>query len=100
MRRATTPTIQIEADIDLREFEWFRLTFAQRNGPRIVKTEKDCSLSEDGKTIYVRLSQQETLSFSERYNVMVQMRYGIGDTVNATNIVSRDIGAILDEEVI
>ena len=100
MRRATTPTIQIDSDVNLKDFEWFRLTFAQRNGPRVIKTEKDCTLSEDGKTIYVRLSQQETLSFSDRYNLMVQMRYGIGDTVNATNIVSRDVGAILDEEVI
>ena len=100
MRRATTPTIQIDSDVNLNEFEWFRLTFAQRNGPKIVKTEKDCTLSDDGKTVYVTLTQQGTLRFSERYNLMIQMRYGIGDTVNATNIVSRDIGAILDEEVI
>ena len=41
MRRATTPTIQIDSDVNLKDFEWFRLTFAQRNGPRVVKTEKD-----------------------------------------------------------
>lgn len=99
MRRATTPSIEIEIDQSLIDAE-YRVTFAQRNGPRIVKDQDACTLSEDGKLITVPLSQEETLRFSDRYNIQVQVRYKVEDRVCGTNIVSTNIGEILDEEVI
>lgn len=99
MRRATTPKLAISIDVDLRDC-WYRVVFAQTHGAKVVKNQNDCELSEDGKTIYVQLSQEETLLFSDRYKVNVQIRYGKDSSVCATNIVMISVDQILDEEVI
>ena len=99
MRRATTPRLTISIDVDLRDC-WYRVTLAQTHGAKIIKNQDECELSEDGKTIYVQLSQEETLSFSDRYKVNIQVRYGKDSSACATNIVMISVGQILDEEVI
>lgn len=99
MRRATTPNIEIDIDRDLRGY-WYRVTFKQQNGTKIIKDQNECILSDDGKTISVELTQEETLRFSESFNIHVQVRFGKGDKVCATNIVYTKIDKILDEEVI
>lgn len=99
MRRATTPKLTIAIDTDLRGC-WYRVTLAQNYGPKIIKDQDECELSEDGKTIYVKLTQRETLQFSDKYKIKVQVRYGIDDSVCASNIATITIDEILDEEVI
>ena len=98
MRRATTPNIEIGIDKDLRGY-WYRVTFKQ-NGTTIIKDQSDCILSDDGKTISIELTQEETLRFSDLFNIQVQVRFGKDNKVCATNIVYTKIDKILDEEVI
>ena len=99
MRRATTPNIEIDIDQDLRGY-WYRVAFKQQNGTTIIKDQNECILSDDGKTIFIELTQEETLRFSDSFNIHVQVRFGKDDKVCATNIVDTKVGKILDEEVI
>ena len=99
MRRATTPSIEIAIDENITGC-WYRVTFAQRYGPKIVKDQDECELSEDGKTITVNLTQSETLLFKTKENVKVQVKFGMGDKVSASSIAVLKVGEILDEAVI
>ena len=99
MRRATTPKVEIQIDESLLGC-WYRVTFAQNNGCRIIKDQDDCELSEDGKTIWVPFTQEETLRFASGHNVRVQVRFGQDDQVCASNIAEVKVTEILDEEVI
>lgn len=99
MRRATTPTIRISIDENITGC-WYRVTFAQRYGPKIVKDQDECTLSEDGKTILVPLTQSETLMFNTNENVRVQVKFGNDYKVAASSIVALKVKEILDEAVI
>ncbi len=100
MRRATTATLKIDIDESLVGM-WYRVALEQRGtGTLLIKDEGDCELSEDGKTITVRLTQEETLRFSDKCVARVQVRFGDGTSVAATNIASVDIYETIDEEVI
>lgn len=100
MRRCTTPTVTIHIDESLSGCEWFRVTFAQKDGARIVKDQDDCELSEDGKEIRVTLTQDETLRFNVRNDLRVQVRFGSDGSACASDIASVKVLEILDEEVI
>ncbi len=99
MRRATTPRVEIRIDENLSGC-WYRVTFKQRNGTKLVKDQDDCELDADGKTIYVPLTQQETLGFSTNYDLQVQVRFGKDGDACASDIASIKVAEILDEEVI
>lgn len=99
MRRATTPTIIINLDTNLTNC-WYRVAFKQRGLPTLIKDQNDCILSEDGNSIEVYLTQEETLAFSSKHKVSVQVKFGIGEKVCATNIIDINVKDILDEEVI
>ena len=98
MRRATTPTIRIYIDKNIKGC-WYRVTFAQRCGPKLIKDQNDCTLSEDGKTILVPLTQDETLLFNAHERVKVQVKFGSNDKVAASSIVALQVKEILDEAV-
>lgn len=101
MRRATTPTVEIHIDACLTDC-WYRVIFKQRNGVKLIKSQDDenVTLSEDGKTINVRLEQAETLLFSDKYDLRVQVKFGLNGNVSATNVAVMGVDEILDEEVI
>lgn len=99
MRRATTPTVEISLDESITGC-WYRVTFAQRYGPSIVKDQDDCELSDDGKTILVTLTQSETRLFKTKENVKVQVKFGYDNKVSASSIAVLKVGEILDEAVI
>lgn len=99
MRRATTPNVEIRIDECLTGC-WYRVTFAQRGGQRLVKDQDECELSGDGKTIFVHLSQRETLSFSDKQDLRVQVRFGRDGEACASDIAAVKVSEILDEEVI
>lgn len=80
---------------------WYRVAFEQvHTGIKLIKDQDECELSDDGRRIKITLSQKETLMFSEKYNVRIQVRFGDDISVCATNIADISIGEILDEEVI
>ena len=99
MRRATTPQVEIRLDESM-EGLWYRVAFSQRGKAPIVKDQDDCELSEDGRTIRVMLTQEETLSFDALGTVRVQVRFGSGGSACATDIATIPILEILDEEVV
>lgn len=95
MRRGTTPTLELELDTSLNGCEFW--VTIENNKKQITKREDDCELSEDGKTIYVYLTQAETLSMNQYYPVSVQVRFKMAGKAFATNIVDTNVGAILLE---
>ena len=99
MRRATTPKLIINMNVDLNNY-WYRVAFAQNKDVILIKDQDDCELSDDGQTITIRFTQEETLQFNSNYKIKVQVRYGINDIVCASNIETTTIGEILDEEII
>lgn len=99
MRRATTPTIKIDINTNLTGCE-YRIAFKQRGVSTLVKTDKECILTNDGHTIEVPLTQRETLLFYANNKVMVQVRFSKDGKVGATNIVEIDMKAVLDEEIL
>ena len=99
MRRATTPTVKIDINENLTGLQ-YRVAFKQRGLKPLIKTQDDCTLTNNGHTIEVFLTQEETASFYENNKVMVQVRFGKDGKVGATNIASIDMKAILDEEIL
>ena len=99
MIRGTTPTHIFEIPIDSSLLKQVQITYAQGNTNLLVKTIEDCVL--DGNSISVTLSQEETLKFSHKKDVEVQIRVLTKDgTAMATTVRSVDVGRVLNEEVL
>lgn len=101
MRRGTTPTLECSLDVSLVDADYY--VTIEQGTVSITKTASDCTLSEDGKTISVTLSQEETLSLSSDDAsglASVQVRYKADGKVYATNIAHLRVDGVLMEEVI
>lgn len=99
MRRGTTPTITctLSTDIDLAECKLIRVIIRQGGHVRLVKEAGDVTIQD--KTISVRLSQKETLSFYSG-SADIQVRIKASDAVYATGIKSIRVDTSLDEEIL
>ena len=99
MRRGTTPTITctLSTDIDLAECELIRVIIRQGGHVRLVKEAGDVTIQD--KTISVKLSQKETLSFYSG-SADIQVRIKASDAVYATGIKSIRVDTSLDEEIL
>lgn len=99
MRRGTTPTITctLSTDIDLTESDLIRVIIRQGGHVRLVKEAGEVTIQD--KTISVKLSQKETLSFYSG-SADIQVRIKSSDAVYATVIKSIRVDASLDEEVL
>lgn len=99
MRRGTTPTITctLSTDIDLTESDLIRVIIRQGGHVRLVKEAGEVTIQD--KTISVKLSQKETLSFYSG-SADIQVRIKASDAVYATGIKSIRVDASLDEEVL
>lgn len=99
MRRGTTPTITctLSTDIDLTESDLIRVIIRQGGHVKLIKEADDVTIQD--KTITVRLSQKETLSFYSG-SANIQVRIKASDAVYATGIKSIRVDASLDEEVL
>ena len=99
MIRGTTPTHIFEIPIDSSLLKQVQITYAQGSANLLVKTIEDCVL--DGNSISVTLSQEETLMFSHKKDVEVQIRVLTKDgTAMATTVRQVDVGRVLNEEVL
>lgn len=73
MRRGTTPTLEIKVTgIEVAELERIYITLSQYQ-KQVTKTTEDITIDEITNTLYVPLSQEDTLTLSRGY-VYVQMR--------------------------
>lgn len=99
MRRGTTPTITctLSTDIDLAECELIRVIIRQGGHVKLIKEAGDVTILD--KTISVKLSQKETLSFYQG-SADIQVRIKASDAVYATGIKSIRVDTSLDEEVL
>ena len=93
MRRGTTPTLELALDVPIDGCE-FHATI-QNGDVQIDRTEQECTLSEDGKTILVELSQADTLSLDPGKIAYVQVRFKKDGKAYATTIAETSVGRIL-----
>lgn len=101
MYRGTTPTIvfNVNFDIDFSLVKQVWATFKSQT-VEITKDLEQVELDNDNKTVSVKLSQTETLQFSNQH-VETQLRFLLDDgTAYATNIVKLPMNAVLKGGVI
>ena len=73
IRRATTPTHPFECDVDLSIMAEIIITYSQRGIVVLEKRKKDCRI--EGNTIFVKLTQEETLEFNPSYKVDIELTF-------------------------
>lgn len=99
MIRGTTPTHIFKLPLETRELKEVRISYAQDNRIIVEKAACDCIL--EGDTITVTLKQEDTLKFSSRDVVMVQVKVlTTSGNVLASNAIKIRAGEILNEEVL
>ena len=100
MFRGTTPKLEFIFDYNLEELniEEFYITIKQGNKLISEKQLKDIIISKN-KAI-IKLTQSETLSMKETYNVLMQARLKVNGEAYATDIVSVGVASILKDGTI
>lgn len=100
MFRGTTPKLEFIFDYNLEDLniEEFYITIKQGSKLISEKSLKDITISKN-KAI-ISLTQSETLSMRETYNVLMQARLKVNGEAYATDIVSVGVAAILKDGVI
>lgn len=100
MIRGTTPTLEIKlSGIDVAELERIYVTLSQYQ-KQVTKQTEDITVNEISNTLYIPLSQEDTLTLSRGY-VYVQMRAVTKDGLAvASDIVMKTMEEILKEGVI
>ena len=100
MRRGTTPTITFNLPFDTAGvIKDLRITFAQDSGSVIEKKLADCEL--DGTSIYLDLTQEDTLKLTHNKAVKIQVKIlTIDGQVMASIPRSISCGEILNTEVL
>lgn len=94
--RGTTPTHSFATDIDLSNATSLYITYWQRGKVLVEKTIDDVSF--DYMRVLVRLSQEDTLLFNDRYEVSIQIRAKFGDgSAIASNVIRIPVCEILKE---
>lgn len=99
MIRGTTPTHTFQIPFNTNLVKEIRVSYAQKDVVVVEKTTEDCKL--DGMNITVKLTQEETLRFSENVMAALQLRVLLNDgNVLATPVLRLDVGELLQDEVI
>ena len=99
IRRGTTPTVTCNLSFTQQEIEALYVTFWQNGEPIFTKGLEDVTWEESG--ISFRLSQEDTLKFSENDTAQAQMRLKlVGGLALGSNKVAFTITGILKEGVI
>lgn len=99
MIRGTTPTHIFRIPFDTGQLKEIRISYAQDDKVLVEKTTSDCSLSDD--KITATLSQEDTLKFSHRKAVEVQLKVLTTDgCVLANNVIRVSAEEVLNDEVL
>lgn len=99
MRRGTTPTLTFTLPFSTEGMDVLNLAFSQNNKIVFQKTLKDVTL--DGYSVYLTLTQEETLKLSSRQGSLdIQMRCGYGETRLASNIITVEVEKLLKDGAI
>ena len=98
MIRSSTPTIEIQTDIDLQSLSGFWVSFKQGN-EILRKTKSEVEIIEN--TLKVRLTQEETAKFKAEQLVEIQLRWlSENGSAGGSNIERVQFGRVLEDEVI
>ena len=99
IRRATTPKQTFTLDLqDVADLTQILITYSQR-GTIMFEREKDAMTIED-KTVWFRLTQEETLSLRENVPVEIQVRVFTPDgNALASEVFEVSVERVLNEEV-
>lgn len=73
MIRGTTPLVTFNFPFEVSNIEKFRMYFMQGKNSLVTKTEEDCTF--DGTEVSVRLTEEETYSFSAKKRLEIKARY-------------------------
>lgn len=96
MRRGTTPTHVFNVDIDLTDAVEMYITYKQGTEIKIERELEDIEVTEN--TLTVKLTQEETLSFNDDNNVLIQIRAKYEDeTAVASNIIFTSVSEVLKD---
>lgn len=95
MIRGTTPTLTFSLPFDVSNATKIWLTFSQNDKEVFTLNKEDLEISENA--ISCKLSQSQTLSFSEHFSVMIQIRAIIGGKAFASDIMTATVGKILKD---
>ena len=99
MIRGTTPTHTFQIPFSTNLLKEVRIIYAQAGSAIVEKNTEDCSL--DGTDITVKLTQEETMRFSERKIAELQLRVLLNDgNALATPVLRLDVGELLKDEII
>lgn len=77
MIRGTTPTVVYKFPFATSQFTKFRMYFIQGKDTVLTKTEEDCLFI--GKTVSVRLTEEETLLFTAKKRLETKSRFQLAD---------------------
>ena len=101
MTRGTTPTLTFSLGLAPSRFAVLYLTAKQAGRVVFERNLDEVTKSEAAKTISFRLSQEETLSMSEKAPILVQVRGRLLDgNVVASDTLQFNVAGILKDEVI
>ena len=94
MVRGTTPTHTFNVDVDLSDAQSVYITYKQLSRVIVEKSKADITISSDA--LVCELTQKETLAFSSKYPVFIQIRAKFeGGSAVASNIIETTAEAIL-----
>lgn len=103
MIRGTTPTVVYQFPFATSQFTKFRMYFLQGKETVLTKTEEDCFFL--GKSVSVKLTQEETYSFTAKKRLETKARFQTADgNVGGTRPKFIDVldaaspAEVLDEE--
>lgn len=97
MRKGTTPTHTFTLPIEAEALLSVRIIYSQ-NG-NVVLTRNDATL--EGNTATVKLTQEETLSFSSGSRAEIQVRaLTAGGDALASDVISVHVDKLLENEVL
>lgn len=99
MIRGTTPTLQFKLPFETSLLSAVYITFAQNEKAVIEKELHDCTA--EGRTLTLRLTQEDTLKLVHSANVAIQLRAktNAGEAL-ASNIITTSVYKILKDGVI
>lgn len=96
--RGTTPTIELEVDADLTDFECV-LSIGKPRRERVAAVNPQKESTEHGMLLSFRLTQEQTLCLSEGSQYM-QLRGISGDDAIATEMINVMVREIIRNELI
>lgn len=99
MIRGTTPTHTFTIPFAADDIKEVRIIYAQSGQEVFTKTTEDCAL--DGRTVSVRLVQEDTFALESTSSVQIQLRILTQDgEVHACDPLTVMVGTCLDDEVL